>query len=228
MCGRYSLIATVDQLIEEFGLVGVADGDEIEARYNIAPSQNIPVVRVRDGGLRLDQLKWGLVPSWAKDPEIGHRMINARSETLAEKPSFRAALKRRRCIIPASGFFEWKRDGKKRVPYYFRAKSGNLFGLAGLWEHWGEGEGADGRQGRLETCTIITTSANRVVGKVHDRMPVIIKKSNYSAWLDIGGEIAGGVGEIFSPYPEDEIETYEVSSEVNSPKTDGGRLIEPV
>ena len=219
MCGRYSLIATVDQLIEEFGL---ADGGELEARYNIAPSQHVPVVRVREGARRLDPLKWGLVPSWAKDPQIGHRMINARSETVAEKPSFRAALKRRRCIIPASGFFEWKRDEKKRVPYYFRAKSGAPLGLAGLWEHW-EGEG-----GLLETCTIITTKANTVVGKIHDRMPMILNRSNYSAWLDIGGEIKGGVEEIFSPYPVDEIETYEVSSEVNSPNAEGRSLLDPV
>jgi putative SOS response-associated peptidase YedK len=219
MCGRYSLIATVDQLLEEFDL---ADAGELEARYNIAPSEHIPVIRVREGVRRLDSLKWGLVPSWAKDPEIGHRMINARAETVSEKPSFRAALKRRRCIIPATGFFEWKRDGKKKIPYYFRAKSGPLFGLAGLWEHW------EGEDGLLETCTIITTTANTLVGKIHDRMPVILKKSNYSAWLDIGGEITGGVGEVFSPYPEGEIDAYEVSGEVNSPKAEGSNLVEPV
>ena len=219
MCGRYSLIATVDQLLEEFGLV---EPDEIEARYNIAPSQQVPVVRLSEGGRRLDSLKWGLVPSWAKDPKIGYRMINARSETVAEKPSFRTALKRRRCIIPASGFFEWKRDGKRKVPYYFRAKSGAPFGLAGLWEHW------EGGEGRLETCTILTTSANAVVGKVHDRMPVILGNANYSAWLDTEGEFKGGTGDIFLPYPANEIEAYEVSSEVNSPKTDNSSLIEPV
>ncbi len=149
------------------------------AHYNIAPSQMIPVVRATEQGRELALLKWGLIPSWAKDTAIGAKLINARAETLADKPAFRNAFRRRHCLVPADTFYEWKAIGGRKQPYSIRMTDQSLFGMAGLWEHWVNSAGE-----RVETCTIIATNANELVGQLHDRMPLIIQPGDYGAWLD--------------------------------------------
>jgi len=161
---------------------------------------------------RLDMLKWGLIPFWAKDPAIGSKMINARSETVAEKPAFRAAFKHRRCIIPADGFYEWAREGKKKQPYLIAMTDGNPFGMAGLWEHWKDAEG-----NVIESCTILTTEANEAVRELHDRMPVILKPNDYDTWLDPGLGDLGILQPIMIAYPSDAMTLSRASPEINKP-----------
>ena len=172
MCGRFALRSSIKELAEALEAASVKIAED-RARYNIAPTQAVVVARDTDDDEReLVHLKWGLVPAWAKDPAaVGARLINARSETVTEKPSFREAFRRRRCLIPTSGFYEWKREGARKQPYFFRMKTDEPFMFAGLWERW---EGAAGDGVTLETCTILTTMANEVLAPVHDRMPVII------------------------------------------------------
>src|SRR5215217_3961884 len=167
MCGRYTLTTPVEILAEEFGLSGPLP--EIPPSYNVAPTEQVAAVIAGDGGRRLEMLKWGLIPAWADDPEIGSRMINARSETAHEKPSFRRAFGERRCLIPADGFYEWQRTNGTKQPYYIHMEDGRPFAFAGLWESWSKGG-----EGEIRTCTIHTTEANALVGEVHDRMPVIL------------------------------------------------------
>lgn len=175
MCGRFSLSTDKDDLQSRFGIDPT--GILLKPRFNIAPSQLHPVVVVEDDKRVLRMMKWGLVPPWSADPKIGYRMINARAEGVDTKPSFRSAFKRRRCLIPAAGFYEWaKPDKKTRIPYYIRLKSKELFAFAGLWELWGPG--------KLETFTIITTEANELVAQIHDRMPVILREKDEGTWLD--------------------------------------------
>ena len=177
MCGRYTLTTDLKQVAKRFD----AAADEIPSvapRYNIAPTQN--VIAVSDDGKRtIKQMRWGLIPSWAKDSAIGNRMINARAETLAEKPAFRSALKKRRCIIPADGFFEWKKLGKLKQPFRIVLKNREPFGFAGLWEHWKSPDGEE-----ILSCTIITTEANELLKAVHERMPVILDREAEAVWLD--------------------------------------------
>lgn len=222
MCGRFTLTASGQLLMEELGLLSIPE--DYRPRYNVAPGQPILAARDGDEGRKGAMLKWGLVPSWAKDPSIGNKMINARSETVAEKPSFRRAFDRRRCIIPADGFYEWRKDGKRKIPMRFRLRDGRPFAFAGLWEAWrppgGEGE-------TLFTCTILTTAANELVQPVHDRMPVILTQEALDLWLD--REVPGdGVASLLRPYPAREMEAYEVSPRVNSVANDDPELIEPL
>ena len=175
MCGRYTLTADAESIQLAFNLDTV-DG-WLEPRFNIAPTQQVAVISNRDPKA-LSLMKWGLVPSWAKDPKIGNRMINARSETAAEKPSFRTAFKRRRCLIPADGYYEWSKQGKKKVPMYIRHREREIFAFAGLWESW---KSADGSW--LNTCTILTTEANEHIRPVHHRMTVILEPEDYELWL---------------------------------------------
>src|SRR5215212_10266217 len=176
MCGRYTLSTPAGRLTEEFQLDEVAV--DLTPSYNVAPTQQVAAVLEEDGKRRLEMLKWGLVPSWADDPEIGARMINARSETAPEKPSFRRAFRRRRCLIATDGFYEWKRENGGKQPYYFHMQEGRPFAFAGLWESWDKGGGA------LRSCTILTTRANSVLDGIHDRMPVILPSGAYDLWLD--------------------------------------------
>ena len=164
-------------------------------------------------------LHWGLVPSWADDPKIGNRMINARAETAADKPSFRTAMRRRRCLIVADGFYEWQTIGKRRQPMYIHMRDGRPFAFAGLWESW---EGAD--HSALESCTILTTSANDLVRPIHDRMPVIIAPADYARWLDPAVQQAEPILPLLRPYPAEEMEAYAVSTRVNSPARDDERV----
>ncbi len=219
MCGRFTLFTAVAVLKEVFGL------DEaslpLEPRYNIAPSQMIAVVPNRDRRA-LELHRWGLIPSWAKDPAIGNRMINARAETLDEKPSFRDALRRRRCLIPADGFFEWKRAGPAKTPMWVRLKSGRPMALAGLWDVWKSPEGKV-----VATATIITTRANELMAGIHDRMPAILRPDQFQAWLAPGPADPRDLKGLLEPIDSAELETYPVSPRVNSPEVDDPDCVKP-
>lgn len=218
MCGRYAQRTDPKRLAQAFG---VAEAPEAEPRYNIAPTQEVLAVHQTAGGREMTLYKWGLVPSWAKDTSIGARLINARSETVAEKPAFRQAFKRRRCIIPADGFYEWQRTGGRKQPFYFRLRDESPFGFAGLWEHW-EGDGNKS----INSCAILTTEANEVLRPVHDRMPVILHPDDYELWLEGGEREQPLLRELLRPYPPEEMLGYPVSTLVNSPGNKGAELIE--
>jgi putative SOS response-associated peptidase YedK len=221
MCGRFSLTVDPDDLREAFP--GLQVPDQVAPRFNIAPSQPVAVVP-NNGQNRLDFYIWGLVPSWAKDPQIGSRMINARAETLAEKPSFRTAFRRRRCLIPADGFFEWQQatGEKSRTPMYIRLKSGKPFAFAGLWERWQSPDGSE-----LFSCTIITTRPNSLMKPIHDRMPVILPEEFYPHWLDPAEADTHQLASLLEPYPPELMTAYPVSKLVNSPANDLPAVIQP-
>jgi putative SOS response-associated peptidase YedK len=205
-------------------LFGLQDLPDLSPRYNIAPTQKVAAVRPAvQGGRELVLLRWGLIPSWAGDPSIGSRLLNARAETVAEKPSFRSALQRRRCLIAADGFFEWQAQKGKKQPYYFRLADGRPFAFAGLWERWSRGGGEP-----LETCTIITTEANDLVRSYHERMPVILPTAAHAAWLDTSLHRPEPLLPLLCPYPGEEMAAYPVNPLVNSPRTDDARCIERV
>lgn len=218
MCGRYTLKTPVDALAREFGLSGPLP--EIPASYNIAPTRHVAAV-LFEGGRKLEMLRWGLIPSWAKDPEIGNRMINARSETVPEKPSYRKAFKERRCLIPADGFYEWQKTNGGKQPYYFKMKNGGPFAFAGLWEDWSR----DGQE--IRSCTILTTTPNWLVGEVHDRMPVILSREDHDFWLDPEVDEPEPLRSLLKPYPAEAMEAYPVSRHVNRPTNDDERCVEP-
>jgi putative SOS response-associated peptidase YedK len=220
MCGRYVIKSPAAKLKVRFQL------DEMplfEARYNIAPTQPVPLVR------RTDQLKpqwtvarWGLIPSWAKDAKIGNRLINARGETVADKPSFRSAFRKRRCLIPADGFYEWKkRDGGKQ-PHFIHLADDEPFAFAGLWEQWTNPE--DGEL--IESCTIVTTEANELMRTLHDRMPVILPPAEYERWLDPAYQDVNGLKALLRPFPSEEMTAYPVSAYVNNPRHEGAKCVE--
>jgi putative SOS response-associated peptidase YedK len=213
-----------EQIKSEFK-VGNKNPNLYEPRFNIAPAQMIDVVFEPESERILSQLKWGLVPSWAKDAQTSKGLINARAETLAEKPSFREAFKSRRCIIPASGFYEWqKRTTGAKQPFYFYLKEKDVFGFAGLWESW-----IDRTTGEeLETATIITTEANDVLKSVHDRMPVILRKDSYDEWLDVKGKNTDRLQKLLVPYSAKEMSSHAVSRSVNIPDTNSPELIKPM
>jgi putative SOS response-associated peptidase YedK len=194
-------------------------------RYNIAPTQPVLAVRKLPGESRREMawLKWGLIPFWSADPKIAYRTINARSEKAAKSPAFRDAFKKRRCLIPADGFFEWKKDGKKKLPYYFQTKDHQPFALAGLWETWKDNEGKP-----LETCTILTTDANALVSEFHDRMPVILPQEDWERWLDPEQQDAAKVQPMLAPYPAEMMAGTAVNPIVNNTKNDSPACIEPI
>jgi putative SOS response-associated peptidase YedK len=193
-------------------------------RYNIAPTQPILAVAT-DNPDKYDHFFWGLIPSWAKDPTIGHKMINARGETLAEKNAFKNAYKRRRCLIPADGFYEWKLnpDGKTKQPMYIRRKDAKPFALAGLWEYWADDQGNE-----IRSATIITTRPNKLMATMHDRMPVMLAETDFDRWLKKGDTPPQELDDLIAPYPDEAMEAYPVSTQVNSARNDGPGLIERV
>jgi len=229
MCGRFTLI-DADGARLRFDIRGAdipppmerADGTADAARYNVAPTQDVLTIRREDGERRAEMMRWGLVPSWADSPKIGARMINARAETLAERPSFRAAFRKRRCLIPADGFYEWRREGKRRVPIRFTLKSGEPFAFAGLWERW-ERAG----EPPMLSCAIVTTTANALIEPMHDRMPVMLAPDAERVWLDPDAD-ATTLSGLLTPYPSDLMEAREASRAVNSPAHDGPECIAPV
>lgn len=221
MCGRFTLFGADTLLSREFGVSGFPP---LTPRYNIAPSQPVAAVRATPagGGRELALLRWGLIPSWSKDPAIGNRLINARSETAREKPSFRNAFRRRRCLIPSSGFYEWQRRERGKQPYFVRMRDGRLFAFAGLWDRW---ESPDG--GAVETCTILTTSANAVLAPIHDRMPVILPKAMWEIWLDPTNQNIEMLQKLLVPAPDHLLTMYEVATLVNNVRNKSSDLIAP-
>jgi putative SOS response-associated peptidase YedK len=221
MCGRFTLAADPSELGDEFEGVEFPSG--IAPRYNISPSQ--PVLAIRNNGKQeADFLVWGLVPSWAKDPAIGNRLINARGETLAEKPAFRGAYKYKRCLIPADGFYEWKavQGRKTKAPYVIRMKSGRPFAFAGLWDEWHSPDGSV-----LLSCTIVTTGPNELMVPIHDRMPVILQRQDYAQWLDPAPRQAESLNALMRPLDAGLLDAYPVSTLVNSPANDSPECIRP-
>jgi putative SOS response-associated peptidase YedK len=214
MCGRFTLRTPMTVLIRQFQIDLGAD-QQLPLRFNVAPTQDIPVVRYTDDGRELTLMRWGLIPSWSKDPKSGPLLINARSETAAEKPAFRSAFKTRRCLIPADGFYEWKKAGNKKQPYYFRLTDGQPFAFAGLWEKWQV----------IESCTILTTEANELAAQMHDRMPVILSPNDYAEWLD---PLAKEPGKLLTPFPASEMSAIPVNPIVNNARNEGPACIEPM
>ena len=220
MCGRFTLRTPTNLLVEQFLLPIEPDWNP---RFNIAPTQSVAAVRIGEGGGRREGvlLRWGLVPSWAKDSAMGSRLINARAETVAEKPSFRTAFKRRRCLIPADGYYEWQKTGSRKQPYFIRMQDDRPFAFAGLWESWDKGG-----EGPLETCTVITTSANELTADIHQRMPVILDQHDYGVWLDAAIADRERLEPLLRPYPSSEMKLDPVSTYVNSPRNEGPNCVQ--
>ncbi|MCH7988884.1 MAG: SOS response-associated peptidase [Planctomycetes bacterium] len=221
MCGRFALRASAENLIKIFRLLRVL---KLDPRYNIAPTQPVAAVRQLDAQRELVFLHWGLIPSWSKDPKLGARMINARSETVATKPSFRSAFKSRRCLIPADGFYEWKRAEKKtKQPYFIGLKNEEPFAFAGLWEHWESGDGS-----AIDSCTIITTEANDLLRNLHDRMPVILSEEDYDRWLDPKSQNRDALQSLLVPFPSAEMRFSPVGTIVNNARNETPDCVKPV
>jgi putative SOS response-associated peptidase YedK len=222
MCGRFTLTVDPGQIQDAFP--GIEVPRDLPPRFNIAPTQPVAVIP-NDGKNHLDFYLWGLIPSWAKDPEIGNRMINARAETLAEKPSFRAAFRRRRCLVLADGFYEWRSDPKTKgkTPIYIQLESKEPFGLAGLWEIWTSGDGSE-----IRSCTIITTEPNQLLTSIHNRMPVIISPKSYERWLSPQELPPEQLQPLLVPYPAEEMVAFPVSRLVNSPNNDVPECVLPI
>jgi putative SOS response-associated peptidase YedK len=219
MCGRFALAADPELIQQKFDLSSVPEG--VTARYNIAPSQPVALITNEDSAT-LTFHRWGLIPSWSKDPAIGNRMINARSETAHEKPSFRSAFKRRRCLIPATGFYEWTKQGQSKVPMYIHLRDHELFAFAGLWEVWHSPEGDE-----IRTCTILTGEPNDVVRPLHNRMAVILHEDDYDLWLSPDELPADALKPLLRPYEAERMDAYEVSTLVNKPTNDLPECIVP-
>jgi putative SOS response-associated peptidase YedK len=225
MCGRFTLTADINTLQQTFPWLNIPSG--MAPRFNIAPSQPVAVV-ANDGLNQLDFFIWGLIPSWAKDPSIGSRMINARAETLTEKPSFRNAFRRRRCLVLADGFFEWQKIQEsgpriRKQPMYIQLEDGRPFAFAGLWESWNSPDGS-----QILSCTIITTQPNDFVASIHDRMPVILPDESYNEWLQPGETDTTHLAKLLAPYQASQMLAYPVSTIVNSPANDLPDAIKPV
>lgn len=220
MCGRYLITSTLEAIRRVFD---VLESPNLQARYNVAPTQQVPVVRLGEAGRELLQMRWGLLPSWAKDLSIGAKMINARAETVAEKPAFRAAFRRRRCLLPADGFYEWQRapDGGKQ-PYLIGLEQDQPCAFAGLWEVWKDPAGPP-----VESCTIITTTASPCLKAIHHRMPVILALTDFESWLSGGAEDLAPLLALLRPYPDQAIKATAVSRHVNSVRNDDPRCLEP-
>jgi putative SOS response-associated peptidase YedK len=224
MCGRYRL-SRRKQLVEEY--FDSTGEDDWVPRYNIAPTQPVPIIRQnpKEPHRELSLVRWGLIPWWAKDSSGGAAMINARSETAATKPAFRDALKLRRCLIPADGFYEWKRNGKEKQPYCFEINEGQLFAFAGIWETWKD---ASRKTMTIETCSILTTTPNAVTSTVHDRMPVILESDSYDVWLDPGMTKVDAVTEVLKPFDARLMRSFPVSTRVNHAANDDAECSTPI
>ncbi|MGD0649736.1 MAG: SOS response-associated peptidase [Verrucomicrobiia bacterium] len=222
MCGRFTLTAEAKELAKRFGIeISASFYKTVAPRYNIAPTQPV-VVLANDGKRCLMQMRWGLIPSWAKDPAVGNRMINARSETLTSRPAFRVSIRKRRCLILADGFYEWKKTGTVKQPVRIVLKNCEPFGFAGLWDNWKSPNGNE-----IATCTIITTEANDLIATIHDRMPVVLPRQSEDTWLDPESPLSELLA-LLKPYPSDQMEFYPVSRAVNSPGYNSPDCIVPI
>ena len=219
MCGRFVITSPTEAIRDLFGLV---DAPDLTARYNVAPTQAVPAIRLQPGsGARsLVHLRWGLIPHWAKEAGIGNRLINARAESVAQKPAFRDAFRRRRCLLIADGFYEWKAEGRRKQPYLIRLKGGGPFAFAGLWSSWQPPDGDC-----VESCTLITSEPNALCATIHDRMPVIVPPSSYGDWLDPERDPAGA---LLQPHDSDAMEAWPVSPRVGNPRHDDPDLTAPL
>ncbi|WP_163536989.1 SOS response-associated peptidase [Gracilibacillus sp. YIM 98692] len=218
MCGRFTLATSTELIERELG-IGI---EGWKPSYNIAPAQHVLAVVGTDDGRKAGLLKWGLIPSWAKDLKIGHKMINARSETVDEKPSFKRLLSRRRCLIIADSFYEWKRVGKEKFPYRITVNDGNVFTFAGLWDRWRH------NKEEIVTCTILTTKPNQLMSSIHDRMPVILEEEKRKYWLDKEVEDRKYLKSLLMPYSANDMSAHPVSKAVNNPGNNDQSLIEKV
>ncbi|MFA4132608.1 MULTISPECIES: SOS response-associated peptidase [unclassified Brevibacillus] len=221
MCGRFTLVTNLELWNARFQIEVIPF--DMQPRYNIAPGQLIPAIISDQGKRRIGQLKWGLVPFWSKDEKVGYKMINAKSETLREKPAFKNLFARKRCIIPADGFYEWKKVGKEKRPMRIMMKTGEPFAFAGLYDTWTSPEGD-----KLHSCTIITTKPNEVVADIHDRMPVILNEQDEAIWLDREKFDADLLQSLLVPYDHEEMKAYPVPAMVGSPKNDIPECIEEI
>lgn len=225
MCGRFTRVTDAEQLEIIFELNDIPR--TLTPQFNLAPTQLAAVVRDASGLRQFAQLRWGLIPSWAKDEKIGYRTINARAETLAEKPAFRTAFQRQRCLVLADGFFEWQREGKQRLPYYFYMQDRRPFAFAGLWERWRGPKGSP-LPTPVESFTIITTEPNELVAPLHDRMPAILQPGDFDLWLDPDFDRTEILAQQLQPFPADEMSSHRVSTLVNSPRNDVPECVEPL
>lgn len=220
MCGRFSQAQIAELDREVFRLLEVPP---FEPRYNVAPTQAVAVVRDAEGGEReLAGLRWGLIPHWTNDPSLGNRLINARSETVERKPAFRDAFRTRRCLVPADGFYEWRRTPQGKQPYYLRRDDGGVLAFAGLWDRW-----HDPAHGPVDSVTILTTTPNDLVAPIHNRMPVILPEESYDRWLDAGAPTRA-LKDLLAPYPARRMDAYAVSTYVNSPRNEGPECVAPL
>lgn len=223
MCGRYTLYQSEENLAKRYNLATIPES--IRQNFNVAPGQLMPVIIKSDNQTNLEIMKWGLVPSWAKDPKIGYRMINARSETIFEKPAWRSVILRKRCLIPASGFYEWKRANQPsnkevKQPYYIHPKQLDLFSFAGVWEAY-----KDSENNIIKTYSIITTEPNKEMSSIHDRMPVILHQEDEASWLEPSRVTRDDIEPLLLPLEDGALEIYKVSTDVNSPKNNNEHLI---
>jgi putative SOS response-associated peptidase YedK len=222
MCGRFTATFEFREIKLRWNIQN--DIPLLAPRYNIAPSQEVPIIVLTDAGNELKQMRWGLVPSWTNDPSIGNRMINARAETLTEKPSFKGLLRNRRCLVPADGFYEWRKEGKRKVPVWIHLKNREPFVFAGLWDRWRDPAG-----GEIDSFTIITTKPNTLLRPIHDRMPAILDNIAGKSWLDpLFVTEPTMLPGLLQPFPAEPMEAHDVSSLVNSPVNDSAQCIAPV
>lgn len=226
MCGRaYSTITEEELEMRYHWKRSKRNPLGLKSNYNISPTHEVPIVRLNKGEVQIDLLRWGLVPFWAKDVKVGYKMINARAETIAEKPSFKNAFKKRRCIVPLSGFIEWKRDGDSKRPFAIYLKDHRIMSVAGIWESW---RPEDGKK-ELETFSIITTDSNSFMNKIHDRMPVILNEADEQEWLDVeGDEDFSALTRLLVPCPSKILAAHEISTLINSPKNNREELLDPI
>jgi putative SOS response-associated peptidase YedK len=219
MCGRYMIITVPEAMRRLFRYL---EQPNFPPRYNVAPTQPIPIVRLMEGERHFALVRWGLIPPWVKDPRAFSLLINARGESVNDKPAFRYAMKRRRCLVPADGFYEWRVEGGRKRPYAVRPRHGGPIAFAGLWETW---IGPNGEE--METAAIVTTTASRDIAAIHDRMPVVVPPEAFDLWLDCANHDELMASTLIAPAPEGFFDAYEISTAVNAAANDGPMLIEP-
>jgi putative SOS response-associated peptidase YedK len=231
MCGRFVQASSPELLVERFGVDELA-APAHERSYNVAPRANVYAVRDRNEDDRrrryLSELRWGLIPSWAKDPKVGDRMINARAESLADKPAYERAFRRHRCLVPAEGFYEWQRRRSRKQPMFIHRRDGEPMAFAGLWAAWRDPNGDDQQDDWLRSCAIVTTNANDIVAPLHDRMPVVLEERDWDRWLDPNADDVHELAQLLTAAANDVLAAYPVATAVNSADNDGPELVERV